>query len=137
MSHPSNPQILFFNFAILLFTLLISPFPSPSLTNNTVTLPHASTISPDCLTNLSTSNAIALAQSTVVNPTSNRLPTYHPPPPTTKKLNHPHSILFLIVASLSPCTSLVCSTIYELHDKSLCSIALFIPSALTLPRYRS
>ena len=53
------------------------------------------------------------------------------------KFNPPHPILFLLVASLVPCTALVCSTICELHDKSLCSIALFILSVLTLPRFRS
>ena len=57
MSRRSNPQIPFFHFAILLFTLLLiaymvflfslstlsprtshSPTPSPALTNNTLTL---------------------------------------------------------------------------------------------------
>ena len=51
--------------------------------------------------------------------------------------NRPYPILFLLVASLFPCTALVCATICELHDKSLCSIALFILSVLTLPRFRS
>ena len=47
----------------------------------------------------------------------------------------PQIILYL-VASLVPCTSLVCATLCELHDKSLCSIALFVLALFTLPTYR-
>lgn len=110
MSRRSNPKIPFFRFTILLITLFPitlflmaymvfrlclstssfrpfpfpSPTPSPALTNNTVTLPPDSPISPDYLADLSNSNTIALLQSQVaasisnaLTSVTNRIPTYH------------------------------------------------------------
>ena len=47
----------------------------------------------------------------------------------------PQIILYL-VACLVPITCIVCATLCELHDKSLCSIALFVLAIFTLPTYR-
>ena len=46
-----------------------------------------------------------------------------------------YNIFALLIPSLIPITAIVCATICELHDKSLCSIALFVIVLLTLPKY--
>lgn len=46
-----------------------------------------------------------------------------------------YNIIAILVPSLIPITAIVCATICELHDKSLCSIALFVLALLSLPKY--
>ena len=46
-----------------------------------------------------------------------------------------YNILAILVPTFVPITAIVCATICELHDKSLCSIALFVLALLTLPKY--
>lgn len=57
--------------------------------------------------------------------------------PESQQPKHREYVNLYLVACLVPITCIVCATLCELHDKSLCSIALFVLALFTLPTYQS